>query len=323
MTKLPDTSRCTEHYVLFKGEMVRGIRLGWKTMTRRVITVKRDLPVYCDSYDQAKDNNPAAWEFEHFYASKKQDPLLVSHFINPTRGKYVVGNVLWVKETWGVAKEYDKLSPRSIPPQARSRTWYAADGPKPDWVGRTRSSMFMPRWASRFDLTMTEVRVERLKQITEEDARAEGVARNWSEDLKGYDPDLHGFLPPNYDPEKPDASGIDYYERLTALEAFYLLWDSINGNKPGFSVNSNPWVYVVVFDAKESAPPPLVGSPWTEAYIAELAAYPSGSSVTPSNVSGPIAPLLTSHQGALPFADLRYCAPLSSPVSEPAGSVIL
>ena len=86
----------------------------------------------------------------------------------------------------------------------------------------------MPRWASRLTLRVLDVRVERVLDISEEDARAEGV--------KGWVPDprwtLHGYVPDDC---------LDY------RNPFAKLWDSINA-KRGFSWESNPWVWVVKFE---------------------------------------------------------------------------
>lgn len=84
------------------------------------------------------------------------------------------GDRLWVKETWRVYADYDALPPRDIAPTPYIQ--YAADDPLSPWASRIRQSIFMPRWASRISLAITEVRVEHLQAITAADARAEGVA---------------------------------------------------------------------------------------------------------------------------------------------------
>lgn len=86
--------------------------------------------------------------------------------------------------------------------------------------------LFMPRWASRLTLEVVSVRAERLHDITEEDARAEGVQRH---------PDANGWL--NYEPS-PAFEEVSYH--LTARDSFASLWRSINGAE---SWGANPWCW--------------------------------------------------------------------------------
>ena len=94
----------------------------------------------------------------------------------------------------------------------------------PQW----KPSIFMPRWASRITLEITGIRVEKLQEITEEDALNEGIYSNsicgdfgfhWVSKHSGYE---------------------------TAQTAFHNLWDSLNA-KHGYSWESNPWVWVISF----------------------------------------------------------------------------
>jgi hypothetical protein len=123
------------------------------------------------------------------------------------------GDRLWVRETW----RYADMAPRS------RRVEFKADGDHPGpfpW----KPSIHMPRWASRIMLEVTGVRVERLQEITEKGARAEGC---------------HG-MGSNGDAEFP-PEGI-----ISAVEDFRDLWDSINESR-GFGWDKNPWVWVVEF----------------------------------------------------------------------------
>jgi hypothetical protein len=90
----------------------------------------------------------------------------------------------------------------------------------PDWAGKGRPSIHMPRFASRTNLEVSSIRVERLQDITEADAEAEGV----------------DFLR-----HVPDAD-----ETLSARDLYRILWDSINDAR-GYGWNTNPWVWVVDF----------------------------------------------------------------------------
>ena len=164
---------------------------------------------------------------------------------------------LWVRETWvellAVSPQSDEplhLRPGDVllePPtswiDAAGRTrWhydarivsYRADGELEFCDGdgfsgeladrgdmpRWRPSIHMPRWASRITLEITNVRVERLQDISEEDAKAEGC-RIWK--------------------------GVPGDGEMSATQAFVRLWDSINGKKPGRTWRDNPWVWVIEF----------------------------------------------------------------------------
>ena len=144
-----------------------------------------------------------------------------------------VGDQLWVKETWAAGLCGDGLKPSELSEAFYNKyggVWYKADGAGPPPgkpitpMGKTRQSIFMVRWASRIQLEITNIRVERLNDISEEDAQKEGVLP-WE---VGY---------------------TDYLDdrkfTLSAKESFKTLWQSING---AGSWKENPWVWVVEFN---------------------------------------------------------------------------
>lgn len=91
--------------------------------------------------------------------------------------KYRPGDRLYVREPWRTLQKWDDLAPRNLADD-RSKVTYEADPERrnPLWAfGKLRPSMFMPRWASRITLIVTDVKVERLQDISEADAWAEGV----------------------------------------------------------------------------------------------------------------------------------------------------
>jgi len=98
------------------------------------------------------------------------------------------------------------------------------------FTGKWRPSIHMPRWASRINLLVNDVRLERVQEITEENAGAEGVFK---------DDDPHWL--PSY--EDPDSGENPSYKN-----SFEFLWDSIYGKKPGLAWNNNPWVWVADFE---------------------------------------------------------------------------
>ena len=144
------------------------------------------------------------------------------------------GDRLWVRETLrrrGAIWTYDADGAEVTLPQGDPRI-----GAMLSWAhhkeGNTCVSIHMPRWASRITLEIVSVRVERLQDITEEDAEAEGVDEDPGEPQHEYHSTTGVYLGACY----PDASYV---------RAFQALWDSINGERASWQ--SNPWVWVVSF----------------------------------------------------------------------------
>jgi hypothetical protein len=188
--------------ILFQGTMVNAIlrAVDPKTQTRRIAKLT----------DAAHVKEPGGHRRWH-----PADPEAI--FACPY-GQ--VGDRLWVREAWRTVAEADALPPRDLTPA--HRIWYEAQDEVPfhqSGFGKLRPSMFMPRWACRLELEITDRRLERLQDITEVDAKAEGT-------LGG-----HGAIP-------------DYSYSATAFEHYHWLWNSINGNG---SFESNPLVWVVEF----------------------------------------------------------------------------
>ena len=137
---------------------------------------------------------------------------------------YEAGTRLWVREAWAVGHAFDGASPAYIPDVANSlnkpiNIHYAATEDLGGLI--KRPSIHMPRWASRILLEVRGVRVERLQDISEEDAMKEGICC--------------------------ENSDLSISNRL----AFSMLWDSIYDNRSDCSWNDNPWVCVVEFEVIE------------------------------------------------------------------------
>lgn len=205
-----------ERPILFSAPMVRAILEGRKTQTRRV--VKPGPPDGLGMYACL-----GAWRYEGVdYRANEVETCPYG----------VPGDRLWVRETWQMVDPLEvpenrrgSRAPFTGCQGARIIPWvatYRADGELAherygDIVWKP--SIHMPRWASRITLEITGVRVERLQDISEEDALAEGVHRfDWQDD--------NGECP------------------ATTREAFARLWASINGPD---SWTANPWVWVVEF----------------------------------------------------------------------------
>lgn len=149
---------------------------------------------------------------------------------------YEAGMKLWVRETW---RAHDGMT---LHCRHKDEIEYRADGdrPKEPTDSYWRPSIHMPRWASRITLEVVSVRVERVQEISEEDAKAEGVQPM----QKG-----HGYW-------GPDLDGLGDYHRIVsgqkqrgyglAAWAYRALWDSLNAER-GFGWEKNPWVWVIEF----------------------------------------------------------------------------
>lgn len=175
----------SERPILFQGEMVRAILDDRKTMTRRVI---KPQPKYGDNPPTKITNMMPGFV----------DGVGISH-----KSPYGdVGDKLWVRETWHQHEKDSDVCYRATEICIGFAPW--------------RPSIFMPRWASRITLEITSIRVERIQDITEADAIAEGIKYN------------------------PDGNAA--YHRWT----FSNLWDSINA-KRGYGWDINPWCWVIEF----------------------------------------------------------------------------
>ena len=191
-----------EKPILFSTEMIRAILDGRKTQTRRVIK-----PQFSKLFHIV---NRTAILTNRIFRKSNQ-------FIYCPYGK--VGNRLWVRETW--RKRYSDASIEN----KEDGIQYKADGLvfiQPLW----KPSIHMPRWASRITLEITNIRVERVQEISEDDAQAEGCGI-----YPEYNSMRYTFL---------------YSEGEVSSANFRILWDSINA-KRGYPWKSNPYVWVIEF----------------------------------------------------------------------------
>jgi hypothetical protein len=194
----------TERPIIFSAPMVRAILDGRKTQTRRAI---KPVPTF---------NGGGACHD----ADALQQDFVEPYWVFPETCKYgKPGDLLWVREAW---TQY----PIELNPEPCD-AWYKAtsNGPPPPF--KWRPSIHMPRWASRITLEVKGVRVERLQDITQKDAIAEGLTKEIA-------PNGHVTW------HVPDLLGAQ-----TPCRAFRLLWENING--PG-AWESNPWVWVIEFE---------------------------------------------------------------------------
>lgn len=192
--------------ILFSSEMVRAILDDRKTQTRRVV---KPQPILMSDYHNWK------WVNKKLDAGYCHTEEYAMKIVMLEVAKYQVGDKLWVKETFWYCCDGCK------------KAFYKADNPnllnrKTTMIGgqifkvvnnKWKSSRFMPKSMARIWLEVTDVRVERLQDISGDDIRKEGInkVKNWANPLKG----------------------------------FIELWDSINGKK--YPWKDNPWVWAIEF----------------------------------------------------------------------------
>ncbi len=230
-----------EHPIIFSGPMVLAILDGRKTQTRRV--VKPQPPRGCFFVMNGAGDKALCMQAGGSLKPWFVPPRATSAdtFLSCPYG--VPGDHLWVRETWGASPviswgedSYLSVRYRAGGNEKKSpKSWKLSPH-----SGQWRPSIHMPRWASRLTLEVVSVRVERVQEISEEDARAEGA-----ETYRGISPEQS--LP---GPGFNDARLGDEPHRLP----FAVLWDSINGKRPGCSWDANPWVWVLEFKPTEARP---------------------------------------------------------------------
>ncbi len=220
-----------ERPILFTGPMVRAILEGRKTVTRRVMKYQphEDASVTVGNYnitvvDRHGEQQPGPEAFGAWWSDGERG--CISPHGQP-------GDRLWVREAWAADAQVDAIAPRDL--SQGEPIWYPADfsvrqtGCSMISKGRGRPSIHMPRWASRILLEITAVRVERLHDITEDQAEAEGVER--PENITNVD--------------VWDGAERELFNAMNQPRArFRRLWSDINGSE---SWDSNPWVWVVEF----------------------------------------------------------------------------
>jgi hypothetical protein len=203
--------------IIFSAPMIRALLDGRKTQTRRII---KPSPEFCGggrSRDPQNWNDPDAWGWEN-YDEGCWDLLSEGYTGRPF---YAPGDRLWVKEAWRFDVEWDDCPPREF--DGADAIHYDADGSQdtslwgdPFRPGRLRSPIHMPRWASRLTLLVTDVRVQRVQEISRGDAMEEGCP--FANMADGPNP-------------------RDWYRDL---------WNSIHGTD---AWDRNPWVAAISFKA--------------------------------------------------------------------------
>jgi hypothetical protein len=226
----------TDRPIIFSAPMIRALLNGRKTQTRRILkavvrpapamdavnpknTIRHPAP-YLDAYcsDRKTAANSRGMSTNWCWWTRDDRQCL------PTfRVGYAPGDRLWVRENWQTYSTLDNDAPSAL---TGLRVWYSADdGNKPQ--SKVRPSIHMPRWASRLTLTVTGVKVQRLNDISREDAIAEGIVED------------DGDIPNIW--YCPGGSKVGV-KRLgaTPQEAFRHFWEA------------NPWIVAITFNVRQS-----------------------------------------------------------------------
>ncbi len=255
-----------ERPILFSAPMVRALLDGSKTQTRRVMVGRgaHKGSTFADTNQWCRIEADGTWiGWDPGFSTQEEANAFTQRAYKGGGVKCpygAVGDRLWVRETWFC----NDMLAGELTPVNRDDVYYRADGeaqqqfPEDGDDLRWRPSLFMPRWASRITLEITDVRVQRLQEISEADAIAEGVV--WSEpteadrewmrgraeeegsDVRDLDGvwlapgTRQGYGPPHLRNEPRWAP--------TARGAYRWLWESING---AASWDANPWVWALTF----------------------------------------------------------------------------
>lgn len=212
----------TDRQIIFGAPMVRALLEWRKTQTRRVL---KPQPQPCGGKIPG-----AIYENDFLWPTKTPGVGVVSckpfppqKYLEDFPIPYAPGDRLWVREAcalWTGAHR-DVVYRASV----TDDEWAALrhDAALGFWT--TRSPIHMPRWASRITLTVTDVRVQRLQEISEADAAAEGVVPTWPDGV----------------PISHDGTGA------VCIAAFRDLWNSIHGPD---AWDANPWVAAISFSVQ-------------------------------------------------------------------------
>jgi len=204
-----------ERPIIFSSEMIRAILDNKKTQTRRPIKPQPDpFAIYAILNEDPLSKKPHLWISGYGDGNIWENPEFDPWFSCP----YAQGDILWVKETCAISRVGDVDGA----PLCEPIVLYKADGYPDGWESGyiQRSPIFMPKWASRIKLEITDIRVERIQDVSGQDVLCEGI---------------NSHVHPTTD-----------YFKYAQHEAFARVWNSLWAKK-GFGWNRNPWVWVIEF----------------------------------------------------------------------------
>jgi len=213
----------TDRPIIFSAPMVRALLDGRKTQTRRLLRFTpsdKASNLFADTVVASRDRTYGARDGEWLLWQRGvgvvSNSLLAPH----------IGDRLWVRENVVIAPRGWTTSPANpMGPFAQEvghlagRHGAGIREAASDYGLKTTPSIHMPRWASRLTLTVTQVRVQRLQEISEPDAKAEGAP--WEDCWPSY------------------------------RQSFEALWNSINGKRTGAAWDDNPWIVALTFTVEK------------------------------------------------------------------------
>ena len=199
----------TDRNLIFSGPMVRALLEGRKTQTRRLLRILGD-----NVFSEFGVSDTAGYDWCFRDEDLRWHELWNDELLK--RLRHQTGDRIWVREAFSGFYFLRYLPPRDWP---LGPIWYWADGNPADnnWT-RPKPSIHMPRWASRLTLIVTDVRVQRLHDISEEDARAEGIFT-------------------------PEIGYVNLGKKAPVIQ-YAMLWNSLHGPD---AWDSNPWVSAITF----------------------------------------------------------------------------
>jgi hypothetical protein len=201
--------------IIMGAESVQAILDGRKIMTRRVVNPQ---PEWFPEVVSTSLSSGLVWPLTSFGGQCGM----------PLKQKYHIGDLLWVRETWTEATPYQN-----------SAVYKATYEYPQDFTHDWKSPIYMPRWASRITLEITDIRVERVQEICWDDCIREGVCSlTLPEDLGNQE--LYEWLEKKSAP-RPLIKSIE-----DLRESYRVAWNDLNA-KRGYSWKSNPWVWVLTF----------------------------------------------------------------------------
>lgn len=199
--------------IIFSAPMVRALLAGRKTQTRRILKPQPFIDRMGNFCAPNKGGGHSNWG-QHIDGRP-----CTQNFLQTLRFK--VGDRLWVRETWKPHSIYQDAKPRDVPPL--SRIFYRADDTYAPSNTPWRSPIHMPRWASRITLAVSALRVQRLQDLGEDDARAEGMQ----------------------EPTLREVGGALAQAAWSERQVFRRFWDRLHHGVHAW--DANPWVAAITF----------------------------------------------------------------------------
>lgn len=201
--------------IIFSAPMIRALMAGRKTQTRRVL---KPQPFVSGYHNGGVSLDKVSLDYARFSAMAVGASAIIEHVISLP---YATGDRLYVREAFSY-ETLDVDRNGFMPP------WYWSDGnPRSGDYTRPKPSIHMPRWASRLTLTVTDVRVQRLQEISGQDSIAEGVECDTCTAMK--------------------VSACHGKGCFASKDAYRTLWNSLHGPD---AWDANPWVVAVSFSVQ-------------------------------------------------------------------------